>query len=130
MLGSRNPLREAPGDDRGDDAAAGATVDSLERWLADGYSTAYRTAYLILRNPADAEEAVQDAFLRACRFRAAIPPGDGIRPWLYRVVVNACLSKLRSDRGRNRRADGFADVATLVAEEGDGPEVLALRSDL
>ena len=69
----------------------------LETWLEEGYAPAYRTAWLILHNRADAEEAVQEAFLRAWRFRAAVPPGEGVRPWLYRVVVNACLSKLRSD---------------------------------
>lgn len=103
--------------------------DGLQRWLAEGYAPAYRTAYLILRNPADAEEAVQDAFLRAWRFRAAIPPGEGIRPWLYRVVVNACLSKLRSDRGR-RDSRAFGDLAALIAEDGAGPEAQALVSDV
>ena len=103
--------------------------DGLQRWLAEGYAPAYRTAYLILHNPADAEEAVQDAFLRAWRFRAAIPPGEGIRPWLYRVVVNACLSKLRSDRSR-RDTGGFGDLAALIAEDRAGPEAQALVSDV
>lgn len=105
--------------------------DSLEQWLADGYERAYRTAYLILRNQADAEEAVQDAFLRAWRFRAAIPPGEGVRPWLYRVVVNACLSKLRADKGRRQHVTGFSDLAAALAEEGGpGPEMTALRSEV
>lgn len=83
--------------------------DGLAAWLEEGYAPAYRTAFLILRNREDAEEAVQEAFLRAWRFRAAIPEGEGIRPWLYRVVVNSCLSKLRSDR--RRRATGpFGDA--------------------
>jgi len=103
--------------------------DSLEQWLADGYAPAYRTAYLILRNPADAEEAVQDAFLRAWRFRAAIPPGEGVRPWLYRVVVNACLSKLRSDRTRRSSTTGFSDLAALLDEDRPGPEASALQAD-
>ena len=109
---------------------AGRDADSLERWLSDGYASAYRTAYLILRNPADAEEAVQEAFLRAWRFRAAIPAGEGIRPWLYRVVVNACLSRLRSDRSRRQSADAYADLSKLMSEDEPGPEVLAVRSEL
>ena len=75
-------------------------ADSLERWLADGYDEAYRVAWLVLHDRADAEEAVQEAFLRAWRFRDAIPAGTGVRPWLHRVVVNACLSRLRADRSR------------------------------
>jgi len=80
--------------------------DELDRWLAESYPTAYRTACLVLRSPADAEDAVQEAFLRVWRFRDAIPPAEGRRPWLYRVVVNACLSRVRSDRvWRERSAD-------------------------
>lgn len=75
--------------------------DDLADWLHQGYAAAYRTAYGLLRNRTDAEDAVQEAFLRAWRFRAAVPSGDAVQPWLYRVVVNACLSKLRRD-GRYR----------------------------
>ena len=97
--------------------------DDLVGWLADGYDNAYRTAYLILHNHQDAEEAVQDAFLRAWRFRAAVPPGDGVRPWLYRVVVNSCISKLRSDRTRKARAAGsFLDQGEHEDEQGVAPE--------
>lgn len=73
-------------------------MDDLDTWLAVSYPTAYRTACLVLRSPVDAEDAVQDAFLRVWRFRDAIPDGDGRRAWLYRVVVNACLSRVRTDR--------------------------------
>ena len=54
-------------------------MDDLDAWLAESYPTAYRTACLVLRSPADAEDAVQDAFLRVWRFRDAIPGGDGRR---------------------------------------------------
>src|SRR3954452_19079238 len=80
-------------------------VDDLDAWLAESYPTAFRTACLMLRSSADAEDAVQDAFLRVWRFRDAIPSGDGRRAWLYRVVVNACLSRLRGDRMWRERAD-------------------------
>jgi RNA polymerase sigma-70 factor, ECF subfamily len=92
-------------------------VDKLEAWLADGYRQAYRTAFLIMRNHHDAEEAVQEAFLRAWRFRAAVPDGDGVRPWMYRVVVNCCLSRLRSDRRRSIRLAAL-DSERLGKEEG------------
>jgi RNA polymerase sigma-70 factor (ECF subfamily) len=80
-------------------------VDDLDSWLAEAYPRAFRTACLVLRSRADAEDAVQDAFLRVWRFRDAIPPGEGRRAWLYRVVVNACLSRLRGDRVWRERAD-------------------------
>ena len=87
-------------------------MDELADWLAAEYNRAFRTACLILRNPADAEEAVQDAFLRVWRFRDAVPVGRGRNAWLYRVVVNASLSRLRAERPWRTRGD-TDDMANL-----------------
>ena len=79
--------------------------DQLADWLQEGYADSFRTACLILGNRADAEEAVQDAYLRAWRFRDSLSGVASIRPWLYRVVVNSCYSKLRREvPHRDRRA--------------------------
>ncbi|MDQ2726240.1 MAG: sigma-70 family RNA polymerase sigma factor [Actinomycetota bacterium] len=88
--------------------------DELAEWLRLGYATAYRTAYGLLRNRTDAEDAVQEAFLRAWRFRAAVPSGEGVQPWLYRVVVNACLSKLRRDGRYRATVVSMADGGTTA----------------
>ncbi len=99
----------------------------LATWLADGYAPAYWTAFLILHNRADAEEAVQDAFLRAWRFRAAVPPG-GVKPWLYRV--NACLSKLRVEqRHRDRTTALDLDRPARSSGEAHEPEALVVASE-
>jgi len=92
-------------------------VDDLEAWLDEAYPRAYRTACLVLRSPADAEDAVQEAFLRVWRFRDAIPGGDGRRAWLYRVVVNACLSRLRGDKVWRARTDD--DVLERLPSQSD-----------
>jgi RNA polymerase sigma-70 factor, ECF subfamily len=101
----------------------------LEEWLDEGYAASFRTACLILGNPADAEEAVQDAFLRAWRFRDSLTSVPSIRPWLYRVVVNSCYSKLRQEiPHRDRRA---ADAPLEgVAAHGSDPAALAERSQV
>jgi len=80
-------------------------VDDLDVWLSASYPRAFRTACLLLGIPADAEDAVQEAFLRVWRFRDAIPGGEGREAWLYRVVVNASLSRRRRDRVWRERAD-------------------------
>src|ERR1700759_1440778 len=90
----------------------------LEEWLQDGYVTSFRTACLILGNRADAEEAVQDAYLRAWRFRNSLSAVQSIRPWLSRVVVNSCYSKLRSEiPHRDRRA---TDAPLADLDDGGG----------
>jgi RNA polymerase sigma-70 factor, ECF subfamily len=91
-------------------------VDELRTWLADGYASSVRTAYLILGNRPDAEDAVQESFLRAWKFRDSLEMGASFKPWLYRVVVNTCNSKLRKDiphRLRRRPEDDLDEVAAL-----------------
>ena len=107
----------------------------LEEWLEDGYVASFRTACLILGNRSDAEEAVQDAYLRAWRFRDSLSGVPSIRPWLYRVVVNSCYSKLRQEiPHRDRRAadDPLASLPQPAAgthpatraEQGEVAEVV------
>lgn len=101
----------------------------LEQWLEEGYVASFRTACLILGNRADAEEAVQEAFLRAWRFRDSLASVPNIRPWLYRVVVNSCYSKLRQEIPHR---DHRADEAPLqhMAADAAGPDALAERGEV
>jgi RNA polymerase sigma-70 factor (ECF subfamily) len=104
-------------------------LDDLETWLRDGYAPSFRTACLILGNRSDAEEAVQEAFLRAWRFRASLATGADVRPWLYRVVVNTCNSKLRKEIPHRDHRVGGEELDGLAAPD-DVAERLAGGSDL
>lgn len=75
-------------------------MDEFDDWVRENYVRAHRTAALLLPNPADAQEAVQEAFLRVWRFRDAMPAGERRRAWLYRVVVNTCHSRGRAAAAR------------------------------
>ncbi|HXA72766.1 MAG TPA: sigma-70 family RNA polymerase sigma factor [Acidimicrobiales bacterium] len=101
----------------------------LAEWLEEGYVPSFRTACLILGNRSDAEEAVQEAFLRAWRFRDSLADVPSIRPWLYRVVVNSCYSKLRREIPHRDRRAGDEPLAD-VAAEGAGPEASAERGEV
>jgi RNA polymerase sigma factor (sigma-70 family) len=73
--------------------------------LVDRYrEISFRTAYLIARNSADAEDATQDAFVKAYyaldRFRTA----DPFRPWILRIVSNEARNRRRSAGRRERLA--------------------------
>jgi RNA polymerase sigma-70 factor (ECF subfamily) len=106
-----------------------AQHDEIDAWLKADYSTAYRTACLVLRDPVEAQDAVQEAFLRVWRFRDAIPQGDARKAWLYRVVVNACVSRIRSEKSRTGKDDGDLGLATLPAPDLT-PHDAAERSQL
>jgi RNA polymerase sigma-70 factor (ECF subfamily) len=104
-------------------------VADLRTWLEEGYASSVRTAYLILGNRLDAEDAVQESFLRAWKFRESLASDSSFKPWLYRVVVNTCNSKLRKEiphRTRRTREDELAGVASI-----DDPMAgVALSNDL
>jgi RNA polymerase sigma-70 factor (ECF subfamily) len=91
-------------------------VAELRTWLEEGYASSVRTAYLILGNRLDAEDAVQESFLRAWKFRGSLSSDSNFKPWLYRVVVNTCNSKLRKEiphRDRRSREDELAGAVAI-----------------
>ena len=98
-------------------------TELLGDWVGARYARAYRTAVLICGNPADAEEAVQDAFLRAWRFRDALPDTERRDAWLYRVLVNACYSKLRKEVPRRDRERETLDPDGGPSATTESPEV-------
>jgi RNA polymerase sigma-70 factor (ECF subfamily) len=88
--------------------------------------TLWAIAVHVLGDPHDAADAVQEALLAAYR-RAATFRGDAsVRTWLGRVVVNACIDRIRHERVRrtvpwpdrdvpSRRSDPAVELATRLA---------------
>ena len=56
--------------------------------------------YRMLGSLPDAEDAVQETWLRAWRYRDSLKEGAPVRPWLYRVATNACLDAIARDERR------------------------------
>ena len=77
--------------------------------------TLFRTARAILRDDAEAEDAVQDAYLKAIRGIEAFRADSKLSTWLVRITVNEALARLR----KSRRA---AEVIPLAPDSGEGPE--------
>jgi len=103
---------------RGDPGAFEALVVSYQ-------SLAFRTAFVITGDASDAEEAAQDAFVKAHRALGRFRSGRPFRPWLLTIVANEARNRRRS-RGRRtalalRAADPHAP--------GEDPETAALASE-
>jgi RNA polymerase sigma factor (sigma-70 family) len=75
---------------------------------------AFRTAYVIAGNAADAEEAAQDGFVKAWRALGRFREGAPFRPWLLQIVANEARNRRRS---AGRRAHL---LLRAVAEEPSG----------
>ena len=58
----------------------------------------FRTAYSILKSDADAEDAVQEAYLRAWRALGSFRAESRFSTWLVRIVTNEALGRLRRSR--------------------------------
>jgi RNA polymerase sigma-70 factor (ECF subfamily) len=89
---------------RGDSAA-------FEELVVTYQGIAFRTAYLLARDAADAEEAVQDGFVKAHRALRRFRSGAPFRPWLLAIVANEA-------RNRRRSAGRRAALVVRAGEEG------------
>jgi RNA polymerase sigma-70 factor, ECF subfamily len=101
-----------------------ASIDSL-----------YRTALRLTRDPADAEDLVQDTYLKAFRAADRFRPGTNLRAWLFTILHNTARNRMR-DRARDT-VDVDSEIVERAAEgSGDGrspfetPETLLMRGTL
>jgi RNA polymerase sigma-70 factor, ECF subfamily len=70
--------------------------DAYEELVHAYQGIAFRTAYVVAGNAADAEEAAQDGFVKAYRALWRFRPGAEFRPWLLRIVANEARNRRRS----------------------------------
>ena len=71
-------------------------ADLIEALVRRHEHSLYRTALAILANPQEAEDAVQDTFVKYLEKRPSCPDEARERAWLLRVTVNGCKTRLRS----------------------------------
>jgi RNA polymerase sigma-70 factor, ECF subfamily len=89
------------------------TSQTIAQLVAE-YSTAlYRVAYSVTRNAAEAEDAVQETFLRVMKHEARLGEIRDYRVWLVRIVWNIVLDKKRRAKTRPENED-VADYARAL----------------
>jgi RNA polymerase sigma-70 factor (ECF subfamily) len=112
------------------DAARDGAADAFEALYRRHWPSAYRTAYLIVRDAAAAEDIAQEAFLRAA---AALDRFDRRRPfgpWLHRIVANRALDWARARAVRREvGADPLEAVAAAEPARADD-DLAAAMADL
>jgi RNA polymerase sigma-70 factor, ECF subfamily len=108
---------EIPTNAADEQARERAEQDALAA-LVNQYSAAlYRVAYSVLRNSSDAEDAVQEAFLRVLRHRHSLGEVRDHRVWLIRIVWNIVLDRKRRAKTRPE-TDDVAELARVLPASG------------
>lgn len=125
MAQAKTPLPGGPARREAFEAEALEYVDSL-----------YRTALRLTRVPADADDLVQDTYLKAFRAADSFQPGTNLRAWLFTILHNTARNRAR-DRARDsvtvdsEAVDEAAETPRFgVAGTVDSPETLLLRNTL
>jgi RNA polymerase sigma-70 factor (ECF subfamily) len=88
----------------------------------------FRTALVIVRDPAVAEDILQDCFLKVYANAQRIDTERPLAPWLYRVTVN--LSYTWLSRGKNRRTSLEAVVDMLISPMKQAPDRVTEQTEL
>ncbi len=92
--------------------------DAFALLVRDHEEIAFRTAYLIARNAADAEDAAQAGLVKAHRALGRFRRGAPFRPWLLQIVANEARNRRRSAG----RRDALALRAAADAPSGDSAQ--------
>ena len=112
--------------------AAAGDASAMTTIMRRHNRTLYRAARSILRSDAEAEDAVQEAYVRAYQSLSQFRGEAHLGTWLTRIAVNEALTRLR----RRRREDNVVafgeefDPDTAPSESTNGPESAAMREQM
>lgn len=70
-------------------------ADEFEQQALSYLDALYRTALRMTRSEADAEDLVQETYIRAFRFRSQFTPGTNLKAWLFRILTNTFINSYR-----------------------------------
>jgi RNA polymerase sigma-70 factor, ECF subfamily len=122
----------------GPPSSIGVDEQEFESLLVSVLEPAYRVAYRLTTDPQDAEDLVQEAALRAFRFRHTFQRGTSFKAWFYRIVMNQFYTGTRRRRPTTSSLDSLSDAheimmfvrsaeAGLLRPDGDPAATLVSR---
>ncbi len=109
--------------------AKGGDAAAYERLVRGQQEVAFRTAYLITGDASEAEDATQEAFVKAYRSLWRFRPGAPFRPWLLSIVANEAKNRSKAV-GRRARLALRAATEAPVGDASSSPVAAELRAEL
>lgn len=110
----RDPDTAGVGESPAASAAASLSDQEFEAALVGMLEPAYRLAYRLTNDSQDAEDLVQEAALRAFRFRHTFQAGTSFKAWFYRIVVNHFYTGTRRRRAVTSSLDSLSDAHEIL----------------
>ncbi len=135
MAGDSSPLIYAEESILVDQARDG-DAEAFEQLVQPQMSKAYRVALRITGNREDAEDAIQQAMLKAYAHIDQFHSKSRFSTWLLRITINEALGKLRKQRAENAHLsygsvaeDGADPVEMIRAKDDARPEILYVKQE-
>jgi RNA polymerase sigma-70 factor (ECF subfamily) len=121
----RRPIQPPRGADGAPDRAREARARAIETEAIGNIDGLYRTALRLTRSPSDAEDLVQDTYLKAFRAADRFEPGTNLRAWLFTILHNTARN-----RARDRARDAVTVDSETVDQAADGASPYGAFRDL
>jgi RNA polymerase sigma-70 factor, ECF subfamily len=114
----------------GSSSQAEPPLAGFEELAMPSFASLYNFAVWLLRNENDAEDLVQETYLKALRSFASFQPGTNFRAWIFKILRNTFLSSCsRLDRRMTIAMDSEGDGAELAADTETPETILMKRSN-
>ncbi len=98
------------------------TRQAFEEMAFEHMDALYRAAWRMTRNRLDAEDLVQEVYLRAFRYFSQFQAGTNFKAWIFRILMNTFINRYRENKRRPRMI-AFDKVAFTLSTADDGKPV-------
>ncbi|HXN71324.1 MAG TPA: sigma-70 family RNA polymerase sigma factor [Candidatus Acidoferrales bacterium] len=112
----------------GEQQRGAGSAGSFEQVVLPHLDAAYNLARWLVRNPHDAEDIVQEAYLRAFKFFGSYQGGDA-RAWVLKIVRNTCYSFFEKNRPAELAEEFDEKIHTADTENADAEAALLKSAD-